>query len=187
MHKIINALLFQAIWFSAVLVGWYLAVVPLLALLLHGIFKEAGQHAYRFILLFACAGIALDTLMFQLGWFRSPHPDVLQLAGMPLWLMCMWPAFGLTLGSSLSWWRQWPKTFKCACALAGPLSYFAGMRLGALDIAVQGFISLACIWSVSGFIIVSRLPKGAFVAPKAEHEVELKSAQPVKPQICGVE
>lgn len=159
MQKLVNALLFQAIWFSAVLVGWQWAIWPLVALFLHGLIKERGQHAYGFLLLFAFAGIALDTLWFSLGWFRMPDPSVWHVAGMPLWLMCMWPAFALTLGSSLSWWRQWPLTFILACAVAGPLSYFAGMRLGALHITDQGFIALVCVWTLAGTVIVWQLPK----------------------------
>ena len=196
MHKLINAVLFQAIWFSAVLVGWHLAIVPLALLCCHAFTQERDRHQLGFIAPFVLAGITLDALLFNIGWFQLPNPEVVQFAGMPLWLMIMWLAFSLTLASSLSWHQQWPRLFVLACAIAGPLSYFGGMRLGALSIQPEGFVALSLVWLSAGVLIVKVLPgmSEGKLEPKERSEsrsdntvIANRSVHGLKSQICGVE
>ena len=159
MNKIVNALLFQACWFSAVMHSWELAMAPLLCLLGHSVWKERGQHDYLGLAALVTFGLAFDTFMFQLGIFVSPSQEVAAVLGMPLWLMAMWCAFSLTLSSSLSWYTRFPRVFIGVTALAGPLSYWGGMRLGALTIEPVGFVLLAFEWGLIAYMVVRFLGK----------------------------
>jgi len=159
MNKVVNALLFQACWFSAVMHSWELALAPLLCLLGHSIWKERGQHDYLRLAVLVAFGFVFDTFMFRLGIFASPSLEVTSVFGMPLWLIAMWCAFSLTLSSSLSWHNRFPRVFIAVTALAGPLSYWGGMRLGALTIEPVGFVLLAAEWGLIAFMVVRFLGK----------------------------
>ena len=179
-HKVINALLFQACWFSAILLGWPYAVLPLVLLIAHGLRFEPGQHAYVPLSLLVVGGLILDSLLIFSGHFVVPQPHPPSLGLTPLWLVCMWCAFALTLNSSLSWWQQFPKTFAMVCAVAGPMSYFAGTRFGVLEITATGFGFHAIAWLALGAAIVFFIPKGKLAKP-APRTTNWNR------QICGVE
>lgn len=180
MHKLINAVLFQAIWFSAILVGWELALVPLSVMLIHGLAFEPGQHHYRFVLAFVAIGFVWDSMLVYSGVFAFAAPEPLSLGVMPLWLLGLWAGFALTLNSSLSWWKDYPVVFVIACAVAGPLSYFAGTRLGALTIEPFGFALLSVAWGLLAVLVV-KARAGMRVAEPARREGK------VIHQVCGLE
>lgn len=175
MNKIVNAVLFQACWFSAVMHSWSLAVLPLLCLLFHGLWQERGKHDYSKLALLVAFGFVFDTLMFQAGFFASPTADVASVFGMPLWLMAMWCAFSLTLGSSLNWYVSYPRVFIAVTALAGPLSYWGGMRLGAITIEPAGFALLALEWGFIAFMVVRFLGEGKSIPSGPNRKIQGRS------------
>lgn len=184
MHKIINALLFQVCWFSAVLWGWQYGLPALILLAAHGYVFERGQHAYAALAGIVAAGLVLDSALFASGWFSVPEPAPLMLGLTPAWLMCMWCAFALTLGSSLSWWRDYPKIFVPVCAIAGPLSYFAGQRLGALEIQPQAYFWHGLAWAVLGLAVVFFIRQPF---SKRSGDWRASAVRLGKKQACGLE
>ena len=150
MHKLANAILFQACWFAAILIGWQAALLPLVVLALHGLVAEAGQHAYARLLLLACLGIGVDSALMYFGVYRFPAVNGLFHPLVPVWLMLIWLAFSLTLCSSLSWLKRWPMHFIVACGIFGPVSYAAGKRLHVIDFDLAFLPLISLLWLTIG-------------------------------------
>lgn len=184
--KVVNALLFQACWFSAILVGWEFALFPLSLLILFAFFVERGQHAWARVLMLVSIGIALDSAFIATGLYTLPEPIPANIAGFPLWLVCMWSAFALTLGSSLSWWQSYPKVFILACAIAGPCSYFAGTRFEVLDIPLGTYPLHALAWAGLAAVVCWTFPNPA-KRPSGSKGGFVSSSERRRQQICGLE
>lgn len=144
LNRLINAILFQACWFLAILLGWQWAVVPLAMLLVHGVMCFLSIEMMGRLVAVAVMGIALDSLWMNLHLYRFPTESTTLI---PLWLMTLWFGFALTLPSSLVWLLSRPSWFVPVCALMGPLSYAAGRRLGALDFDEPVLLLLALQWA----------------------------------------
>ena len=182
MHKLINAALFQACWFCAILLGWTYALIPLAAMAMHGILFESKQHRYRFVILFVVLGCLFDSAMKAAGHYTFVN----NASGLiPLWLVCLWCGFALTLASSMSWWQRYPKAFVVACALAAPMSYLAGMRLGALEITSTGFVLISLAWSCLALFVIKLPPSvvSELTARKKYADSKYQNGH----QICGQE
>jgi hypothetical protein len=146
---LLNAALFQAGWFACVLGGntWSLVAAALL-LPLHFLWFEHSARAWTFILLSAGLGLAMD-----LGW---QHLGLLQFngtlaGGIPPWLLVLWLFFASTLQHSLAWLQQRLWLAALLGASSGPLSYVAGLNLGAAVSSVpqwQVALAMAPAWMV---------------------------------------
>lgn len=151
MHqKFINAVLFQALWFAAVLSGWLLALVPLLVLLLHLVSVQPDKRELLPWLFLACLGMTGDSILSVSGVYSFPN-ETSQVAGLlPFWLSFMWLGFAATLPLSLSWIFKSPWLLLVIFTLGGPLSYSAGRALGALSFANQDAIYVVGLWFLIG-------------------------------------
>ena len=91
-------------------------------------------------------GAVIDGLLTRQGWFIFT-PAVPWL---PAWLILLWACFACTLEHSLRWsLTRWPLAAALG-AVAGPLSYFAGERFGAVSFgndALATFGLLSLIWA----------------------------------------
>ena len=131
-----NFALFQLAWFGCVLgaahgmplwgtacvvaaIGWHLAVSA----------RPAAEAR-----LAACAlaiGAAFETAMLATGGIRYPADGQPIAALPPYWLVAMWGLLAITLNVTLRWLRPHLLLAAPLGALAGPLSFAAGARLGA--------------------------------------------------------
>jgi len=81
----------------------------------------------------------------------------------PLWLCCLWLAFAAVLGRSLAWLGVRPLVAAIAGAIAFPLNYWAGLRLGAVEFGYSlpaTMAILAVTWAVVlplMFLLTARL------------------------------
>ncbi len=105
--------------------------------------------------------IAESALMVaELVRFAAPWPSS-QLA--PAWIVALWLAFGATLSSMASLLGR-SLVIKASVIgfVAGPLAYWAGARLGALEMtgsAPLTYLAIALIWSVAlPFLLIFRQP-----------------------------
>jgi len=140
---LINALGFQACWFSCVLGGslWGLIAV-LLFLSVH--LRLAKQKEWWLIAAIVVIGSSADTVFYHLGWLGFPgHEGNI----IPAWLFLLWVAFSATLLHSLSFFFQRPLWIAGVSALAAPVSYFAGSSLGALSVSGTGLVAIALFWA----------------------------------------
>jgi hypothetical protein len=157
MHKILNFALFQAGWFACVLGG--ANRMPLAAVAAAGVvigvslwwFSADRISDVRLFLAVAVIGFCVDTVNLRFGVFaligapRFPHLC-------PLWLVALWAMFGTTLRGSLSWLagRYWLAAL--LGAVAGPLSYLGGAKLGAVSLPASRAFSVAALavaWAVA--------------------------------------
>ena len=157
MSKLWNFLFFQAGWFACVLgaahqqVFW--AVAGSLAYIAFHIWR-AHSPKQEFSLLFKVLlyGIATDTLIMYLGLldFRDAWPSPLLS---PIWMWALWLLVATTLNGSMSWLRGKPALGSVLGAICGPLSYEAGVRMGAASWGsggqMLGFCLIALVWAVA--------------------------------------
>ncbi len=159
-HKIINGVLFQATWFSCILLQWWLALIPALALTLHFVMHKGAPMA-RLTALWPLllAGIGADALLAWLEVYQFPADKASpSLLGLPLFLWVLWWGFALTIPVSLSVFMQKPPVFILLCAISAPLSYRAGDYLGAVILAPNWPYYLVPVWILLALIALRGHP-----------------------------
>lgn len=136
LRLVANFVAFQAGWFACVLgaargapmLGPAVCALLLLAML------WASSRRRALIVLLAAGGLvggAWDTLLSALGLFHfdtASHAPLL-----PLWMLALWVIFASTCNESLRWLQGRVLLAAALAAVAAPLSYLAGQRLGALS------------------------------------------------------
>jgi hypothetical protein len=133
-----NIISFQAGWFACVLGaarGWTWSG-PLLVAAIAAAWLLAAPRPRALALVLALTGIVglcWDSWLAVLGLIAyRPGPLSPPLA--PLWILALWVLFATTLHISLRWLRDrvWPAAL--LGAMAAPLAYWGGARLGALQL-----------------------------------------------------
>jgi hypothetical protein len=152
-HQLLNFVLLQAGWFGIVLgaahghaawgaaaavviVGWHLAIVARPAL-------EAQLVAAVLLL-----GLVFDSLALQTGWVSYVTGEgVGSLA--PYWMLALWGLFATALNVPLRWLKGRWMLAAVLGAVSGPLSYVAGVKLGAAAFAdtTAAIVMLAIGWA----------------------------------------
>ncbi|MDH3661308.1 MAG: DUF2878 domain-containing protein [Alphaproteobacteria bacterium] len=155
----LNLVLFQSLWFAAVLGRESLLWLLVLLLTAHVLFCSDRKTELKVMLLCAGLGSAVDIVLTLAGIFVfSPPPTVLPI---PIWLIALWLGFAATLRHSLSYLLKRPAIAIPAAGLTAPLSYFAAMRLGAVDFGFDTpftLILLGVLWAamMAVFILICR-------------------------------
>ena len=157
MAKFWNFVIFQLGWFACVLgavhkqVLW--AVVVTLAYIVFHAWRSPSPKTEISLLMKAFIfGLVADTLIMHLGIINFgdawPSPYL-----SPLWMWILWVLLATTVNGSLSWLRGRPVLAAVLGGICGPLSYEAGIRLGAggwgPDGQLPGFILLGLIWAIA--------------------------------------
>jgi hypothetical protein len=138
---LINLALFQLGWLVCVLGGNVYAVgFTLLALLLHQwlILEQASE--WKLIGIVVVCGCLWDMAMVQTGVIH--YTDAI-LAGLPLWLVCLWLLFATTFMHSLSWLRRYLWLAVPLAGVFGPASYWFGANLTDAELRAPVIVSLA--------------------------------------------
>jgi len=156
----INLLLFQLAWFSCVLLrSWFAIGIVAAVVVVHILLTDRRRAELLFIGILTLLGTLLDSVLMQAGMFVFERSDMWPEALgsrlsflCPVWLIGIWIAFATTIGStqSLLSGRQW--LAPCMGAIAAPLAYFAGMRLGAMQFGwsnVTSLVVLAIVWALA--------------------------------------
>jgi len=165
---IVNALLFQLLWFTAVQGNNYYAVAATTAfVVIHALAVVNQWREWVAILTVTSLGYVLDSLLNTFGMFEFYGSGVinsgaLQIHFAPLWLLCVWIAFSSTLNHSLNWLNSWPLLASLLGALIAPLSYYAGAALSESSITQPVLLTLflqALLWSLlmPGFLKLTQI------------------------------
>lgn len=145
---ILNAGMFEVVWFICVWGGDLAAAAAVAAMLTVHFWLVAQPGEWRFIAAVAAVGIVIDSLFFGLGVLQRAD----QQPFMPLWLMILWLAFATTLKHCFSKLSRFPWLAALLGAIAGPLSYFGGGLLnGGVTFAEPLWLSfgaLAVCWAI---------------------------------------
>jgi Protein of unknown function (DUF2878) len=151
-NVIVNFMAFQIGWFACVLGAawgrpWIGTAIAAAVVALHLWCVARPGQELRLIAAALAIGLAWDSLLMNLGLvtFQSGFP--LEYAA-PQWILALWALFATTLNVSLRWLQGRWLVAALLGAAAGPLSYWAGMRLGALVLPelLPALLALAVGW-----------------------------------------
>ena len=154
MNVFINFAAFQIGWFSSVIgaaqqMPWAGPVAFLVVLAIH--LRQARRPGAELGLVIACGviGVFFDSLLVALGWVTYPSGLVSELLA-PYWIVTMWMLFGTTLNLSMGWMKGRPVLAALLGAVGGPMSYYAGQKLGGIQFIefVPAMSALAVGWAV---------------------------------------
>lgn len=161
MSILINVLGFKVGWLSSVIGGarempWLGPAVLVVVLALH--LRQAKRPDLELGLVVACGiiGVWFDSMLAASGWVSYPSGQIdPHLA--PYWIVAMWMLFATTLNRSMSWLKGRLVLAAVMGAIAGPLSYLAGSRLGGIEFEapLAATIALSVGWAVIMPVVVS--------------------------------
>ena len=153
--QLANFVLFQLAWFACVLgaahgmpllgtacvagaIGWHLAI------------SERPSAEARLLGCALAIGAVFETAMLASGSVHYPPLGQPIAALPPYWLIAMWGLLAITLNVTMRWLR--PRLLLAAVigAVAGPMSFAAGARLGAADVVEPNtaYALLAIAWAL---------------------------------------
>jgi len=147
MKLLLNAVVYQSIWFIAILGGSRYLWCGLVLLGLHFIISSKRKADALLLFCLLIMGLMIDGLLKYSGFF-SFNNDQFPL---PLWLLLIWMAFAILPHHSLYWLKGRPLLSALLGAVGGPLAYWAGVRLGAASFGFSLTFSLtllAVVWAL---------------------------------------
>jgi Protein of unknown function (DUF2878) len=155
MRTLVNVVQFQIGWFACVLGAasgraWTGAMIALALVAFHFARAENLPAELALVVVAAAFGVVADTALIQLGWLTLSSG--VSFSGVTAyWMVALWMIFATTLYHSLGWLRRQVALSAVLGAAAGPLSYYAGERLGALEIAdsAAAYLGIAIVWAAA--------------------------------------
>jgi hypothetical protein len=157
MAKFWNFVFFQLGWFACVLgaahqqVFWAVAGT-LIYIVLYAWYSPFPKAETRLLLKAFIFGVIADTLIANLGFltFYDPWPSPYIS---PLWMWVLWVLVATTISKSLSWLRGKPILGAILGGICGPMSYEAGIRMGAgawgAGGQLGGLILVGIAWAIA--------------------------------------
>ena len=149
---ITNFLLFQLGWLACVLGGtgeWHwLGTFLVLGIVMFHLTLASRPHAELLLIATALViGAFWDSLLTWTDVLEYQH-GIIHSNLAPHWIIAMWALFATTLNVSLRWLKGRWMLAAIFGAVGGPLAYYAGYRLGAVEMPDQilALISLAVGW-----------------------------------------
>lgn len=157
---LINFLTFQLAWFATVFFA--AAGRPYVGVLVTCVWvfchlHAAGNRRVAELQLFVIAGVTgylIDSIQVLAGNMSFPLHTLLG-GPSPLWMVALWVNFAATLNYSMKWLHGHPVLAALLGAIAGPLTYYTGSQLGAIEI--KGNIALFMIalqWLIATPLLV---------------------------------
>ena len=154
MNILLNAIIFQAAWFTTVLgaangLPWLGPVAAVAVVAMHLRSSRRPATEARLLIAAMALGLFADSLLLATGWIA--YPNGFWAPGLaPYWIVTLWVLFATTLNVSLRWLRGRDALAILFGAVGGPLSYVAGAKLGAMSFIETwpALIALAVGWGV---------------------------------------
>ena len=149
---LVNFALYQVGWFACVLgaargLPWIGAGLALVCAAVHLLLVRDRTREALLMAAAAVLGLAVDSLQLRLGVFTYPGGTPLEGIAPP-WILVLWLQFATLLHYGLRWMSG---RYLLAAVLGfagGPLSFWAGERVGAIEFASTGaYLVLACVWA----------------------------------------
>lgn len=153
---LLNYVLYQAGWLACVLgAAWRWpqagALVGLACLAAHVALARRRRDEIALAAAAVATGAIVDTLQIRLGTLAFPTGAIVAWLPPP-WLLVIWAQFANTMHFSMRWLLGRPRTAAAFGALGGPLAFWAGQRLGAVDLDPRlwpSLLVLAFLWSLA--------------------------------------
>lgn len=152
MGVLIRVIAYNLVWVACV---WGAAkgnewIGPLVALVTVAVHIGASQHRLsetKLIALLAVIGLVIDSALMHAGILRFKESGFL----VPLWFAALWPAFATLLNTALTWLRGRTLLAVGFGAIGGPIAYYSGAKLSALQLHENLWLALTVIaieWAV---------------------------------------
>jgi len=160
MQILVNILGFKIGWLSSVLgaaaqMPWLGPVMLLVVLAVH--LRQAERPDLEIGLVVACGviGAWFDSILAATGWVSYPSGQIDPHVA-PYWIIAMWMLFATTLNRSMSWLKGRLVLAAVMGAVAGPMSYYAGNRLGGIvfESPLAATIALSIGWAAIMPVVV---------------------------------
>lgn len=132
-----NFAAFQLAWFACVVAagrGHALLGTGAIALAvaLHAWLSRRARPELALVGIAVAIGAVWESVVVATGFVAYPS-GMLATALAPYWIVAMWALFATTLNATLVWLRGRYVLAAAFGAIGGPLSYLAGIRLGAVE------------------------------------------------------
>ena len=174
MTKFWNFVFFQLGWFACVLgaanghVFWSV-LASVIYVAFHVWRSPSPRNELVLSIKVLLFGVFVDSLLMYMGFinFKNAWPAPYLS---PIWMWALWLLVASTLNDSLVWLRQKPVLGAVLGSIGGPLSYVAGIRLGAADWGsspqIWGVCLISLIWTLAIplFFYWDRTPLGSDLA-----------------------
>ena len=156
MISLINYFGFQLGWFACVggaagRRAWLGPVVVALLIAAHLAFSPGRARELRRLAAVGLFGLVLESAAIAVGLYGyAGGGPVWWLA--PAWIVALWVLIAATFESSLSWLDRRPWLTAAFSAVGSPLSFSAGVRMGAARFLVPtpvGLAALAALWAAA--------------------------------------
>jgi hypothetical protein len=146
----------QAGWFACVLgaangVAWVGPVVVAAWCSLHVAAAEQRRREAALVVATAVWGYLVDSALVLAGVFAFTPPARLGWPSSP-WMIALWALFGTTLRGPLARLLERPVWAALVGAIAGPLAYGGGVRLGAAEFGpdpLTSRIAIGAAWALT--------------------------------------
>lgn len=159
-NLLLNALLFQCLWFSIMLfeqLGLSQLLMALVVQFFIHYYHAKGELTLILPLVVFITGVVVDSSFSNLGLFtfeldkHDINVSNRQLVAIPLWLIALWAGLVLTLQNSLQWIRSKRYLSVFGFAVFGPVSYIAGRSLGMIGFNDTMILYLVIEWAFIGW------------------------------------
>lgn len=162
-HNLINFILFQTIWFvfifSAADEAFFLLIMGAVLLLLQYLKNKQFQADGLLILIAIIIGVIHDSSLNYFNYIIYMYDFNSNYS--PIWIIGLWVSFALTINHSLNWLKG-KKILQAVFGLiGGPLAYFAGEKLGAIQLVNEHAIYILAIsWAIATPVLFKFQKKG---------------------------
>lgn len=167
-RRIVDFIVFQGAWFAAVLGAAHgradLGLAAIIgAIALHFTLVEERRRESVFLVFALLFGAAVESAVLIAGLILPRVPTHGYALVPEPWLILLWAVFAATFSLSLSWLRERYCFGAVLGFAAGPMSYAAGVRLGAVKWgeASSGssqpwpsFLGLGLIWAIAMVVLL---------------------------------
>lgn len=156
-----NAVWFQSLWFCTVLGRESLLLVAFALLGMHLWLCGNLRREVKQLVLVGGIGILADAALSATNVYVFANNALV-----PLWLCCLWFGFSAAMSRSLGWLSGRLTLCIIAGAVAFPLNYWAGERLGAVEFGYSLPVTLtvlALCWAILlplMYTVIQRLERG---------------------------
>ncbi|MBM3737226.1 MAG: DUF2878 domain-containing protein [Acidobacteria bacterium] len=153
MSKFANFAGFQVVWFGCVIPA--AAGMPWIGIAVCLVWAWLYRRDVQLLCAAAGIGLAAETALYSTGSTAFP-PQTWIGAPVPLWMAALWVNFAATLNESLSWLSGRYAAGALLGAVAGPLSYWAGERLGAIQVNRPWAVALTWALATPALLYAAR-------------------------------
>jgi hypothetical protein len=173
-RTLFNIFLFQVGWFACVLSGatqrpWIGALIAICIVAIHLLRAPVAEAEFKLVLIAVGIGAVWDSMLVWLDWLQYSSGILIPNTA-PYWIVLMWGLFATILNVSLRWLRGRWLIAALAGSIGGPLAYYGGHRLGALEFGNQSaaLIALAIGWAIITPILMALATRFDGYAPELQ-------------------